>query len=572
MIPTPEVSRRTLTAWLLRHTRGLLPALAAATLARIVGRLLNMAILVIAIRAVLDAPTGSGARLLPLALLVVGLSLAKAGLRYLEHYAGHWVAFTALQRLRELFFTRLAPQAPAATTGHASAEVTERATRDIDRIEVFFAHTFPPVVASVVVPALALSWLAAAVDARLAGIIALFLGAALLLPFVSARATWTASRKIAAHRGRVAAHVADDVQGLREVLAFEAQGLRAASLDDLESGLIWARQRLGRVVALRLVGERALWIGCIVALLLAGAPAGATATALALMLALWFGSAGTDDFATGLDAAFAACARVHRVIEARPAVLDTGTGSPAGTGGLAVQLHRVRFAYPGADTPALVDVDARFDAGGWHYVAGVSGSGKSTIASLVIRAWDADSGAILVHGTPLPDLSLEALRTAVAVVDQRPTLFAGTLARNLRLARPDATDDQLFEALSLARLDANALPKGLDTPVGERGTTLSGGQLQRIALARALVADPRVLVLDEGLSQLDAPTAAEVRAGLAGRLDRCTVIEVTHRVDVIPDDGHVVVIDRGRVVEDGTAGALRADGGAFATLALRGSA
>lgn len=559
-------SRKGLTAWLFRSTRGMLPMLGLSTLARVAGALLNVALLVVAVRGLLDAARGGSGSLVALALGIVGICVAKAGLRYLEHFAGHWVAFTSLQRLRELFFSRLVPQAPAATSGRASAELTERATRDIDRIEVFFAHTFPPVIASVAVPAIALGWLGTAVDGVLAAVVAGFLALALLLPFVGARATWAAARAIGSARGRVAAHVADDVQGVREVLAFEAENVRIASLDRLQDDVGRAERRLGRAVGLRIAIEHLLRAACIVVVLLSGHPSEDIVVTIAVIFGLWFKSAGTDDFATGLDAAFAAAERVRRVVEAAPMVADTGT-ERLPDGDADVVLDGVTFAYPEAGSPALREVDARFAAGGWHAVVGVSGSGKSTIAALLTRSWDPEAGEIRLAGVPLPRLPLDALRSAVAVVDQRPTLFPGTLAENLRLARPEATEGELAAALEDVRLGRDALSDGLATEIGERGTTLSGGQLQRVALARALVAEPRVLVLDEALSQLDSETAEAVRSRLRSR--RLTVVEITHRTDTIDAGDHVIVVDRGAVVESGRAGDLRERGRAFARLALR---
>ena len=566
-VSTTTHHRRDLTRWLITHTRGLLPPLVFATLARIVGLLLGIAVLTTAASALVTVATGSQITWWHLALTITGLSLTKAALRYLEHYLGHWVAFTALQRLRELLFARLIPQAPAATTGRASAEITERATRDIDRIEVFFAHTIPPVIASVVTPVIALTWLAVAVDPRPALIIALFLGAALLLPFVAGRPSWAVSRANLAARARVATHVTDDIQGLREVLAFEARSHRLNSLADRDAEVTTTQLRIGRVVGTRGLLDRLLWGGCLAVLLLSGTPAEVVAIAAAVMTGLWLAESGTDDFATGLDAAFAACARVRSIADAPPVVADTGRRVPAHTGAPSITIEDVTFGYPGTDRPAVIGVTVRCAPGSWHYLTGPSGSGKSTIAALLVRAWDPVLGQILLDGVPLTEFSLDALRETVAIVDQRPVLFPGTIADNLRLGRPGATERELGAALSSAGLDPASLPDGLDTAVGERGSALSGGQVQRVAIARALVAEPRVLVLDEALSQLDADTAARIREHLAEL--PLTILEITHRADVIPDPAPVTVLDRGAVIEHGSAADLRDRRSAFARLALR---
>ncbi|MGM7671809.1 ABC transporter ATP-binding protein [Microbacterium sp. A93] len=561
-------TRRGLAAWLILHTWPLLWPLSIATLARIVGDLLNVAVLVVAAYGLGRAMIGEVVAVWPLALTIVVLGLSKAVLRYVEHYAGHWVAFAALQRLRELLFRRLIPHAPAATTGKASAELTARATEDIDRIEVFFAHTIPPMIAAVVVPAVALTWFAVQVNPLPATLIAVPLAIALLLPFLAARRTAAAAREELAARGEVAVHVADDVQGLREVIAFDARDLRDRERRRREGFVRHARLRIAGAVAVREVAERLLWGAALLLVVVHSGDARTAVLAIALLVGLWLGGAGTDDFASGLDAALAACDRVRRVVDAPPLVTDAGTSNLPGTDALMVEFEDVSFSYP-EGPPALEQVRFHVAAGDWHSLVGVSGSGKSTIASLLLRAHDAGHGRVLIGGLGVAEMPLEELRRIVAVVDQRPVLFPGTVADNLRLARPAAEDAELEEVLRIVVLDGDALPDGVRTRVGERGSALSGGQLHRVALARALLQYPRVLVLDEALSQLDEATAQLVRQRLRAMVSRPTVIEITHRTDLLPGDAEVSVIDRGRVVEQGRASDLLVVGSAFARLNAR---
>jgi len=566
------VSRLELARWLVGHTRRLLPPLGVSVVARIASQLLGVALLVIAAAAVVRAAAGEAVPIGPLVLWLVAIALAKALLRYLEHYAGHWVAFTALQRLRELLFARLVPQAPAATQGRAGAELTARATRDIDRVEVFFAHTLPPAVSAVVVPAAALVWLAVAVDARLALVLAPFMLAALCLPLLASGATWRTARRVAAARGAISARVGDDIQGTREVLALGVQRIRLRALDAADGALAEARAASGRVQAAR-AGATVLLQGLsLVAIALVGASAGAgrveLAVALAVGVALWGPARGIDDFATSLDASFAAAERVRGIIDAPPAVTDPADPVPAPAGG-DVEVRDVTVRH--GERVVLDGVGARFAAGRWSVVVGVSGSGKSTLASLLLRARDPEGGSVRLGGADIRTLALDDLRARVGIVPQRPTTLTGSIADNLRLAAPDAPDDLLHEALAAAGLDdwIATLPRGLGTPMPARGAGLSGGQLQRLALARALVARPDVLILDEALSQLDGATAARVRSRLQARHAGLTVIEITHRVDLVPDDAPVVVLDAGRVVQSGRAGDLRAAPGAFTRLESR---
>lgn len=578
--------RRDQAAWLIRQTRPLLPNLTLSVLARIAGQLLGVALLVIVAAALGRAASGESVSVGGLVGTLVVVALAKALLRYLEHYAGHWVAFTALARLRELFFARLVPQAPAATQGRAGAELTQRATRDIDRIEVFFAHTMPPAAAAIVVPAIALGWLATAVDARLAAMLVPFVAAVVLLvPFASSRSAWRRAQAVAARRGQLARRLGDDIQGVREVLGFGLQDRRLAGLDAADEALASARSRAGAVEAIRAAAVVVLEAGGLVALVALGSaaavPAPQVAIALAVAVGLWAPARGMEAFVSGLDAAFAATARIRQVMDAPPLVRDPdareSTGSTvveASASIPAVEFADVSFGYPGTGRPVLIDVSLGFAAGSWSCVVGVSGSGKSTLAGLLLRGWDTDRGAVRLHGTDVRQLRLDELRRRVALVPQRSVLLSGTLAHNLRLAAPAATEDELRDALAVAGLDTwvDQLPNGLASQIRERGLNLSGGQLQRLTLARALVARPEVLVLDEALSQLDAATARLVRERLARDRAGLTVIEITHRADLVGDDTPTAVLDAGRVVEFGRAGDLRARGGAFVRLEAREAA
>ena len=569
-------SRWELSRWLVGHTRVLLPALGLSALARVVNQVLAVVLLVAVADGFGRAAGGQPVDGLALAGVLVLVALVKAALRYLEHYAGHWVAFTALARLRELFFARLIPQAPAATQGRAGAELTERATRDIDRVEVFFAHTFAPAVSAILVPALALGWLGSAIDGRLALAVLPFVVAALVVPLLWGRGTWHSARRVAARRGEIAAHLGDDIQGLREVLGFGIAESRLAGLDAADRRLGAARSEVGRNQALRAASLVLLeLVGLIVVLAVGLAqqlPAGSIGVALAVAIGLWAPARGIDDFVAGLDAAFAAAARVREVTDGVPAVTEPEqpVTAPAGDP-VAMALDHVSLRYPGSQRPALDQVSAGFLAGGHSYVAGVSGSGKSTLAVLLVRGWDPAAGTIRLHGTDLRELRLADVRGRVGLVPQHPTLLSGTLLENLTLAAPDADEVQVRQAVAVAGMDGwlASLPDGLATPVSERGLSVSGGQLQRLALARALVAAPEILVLDEALSQLDAATATAVRRNLAEHRAGLTTIEITHRADLIPDQAFVLVLDAGRVVEQGTAADLRAAGGAFVRLEAR---
>jgi ABC-type multidrug transport system fused ATPase/permease subunit len=590
MTDAPQESRVDTVRWLVSRTRGLLTPLAASALARIVSQLLGVALYAVMASALVRAAGGAEVRAGELAAVLIVLALLKAALRYAEHYAGHWVAFTALQRLRELFVSALIPQAPAATRGRAGAALTATATRDIDRIEVFFAHTFPPAVSALVVPTVALVWLGAAAPVGLALVLVPFALAALLIPLVSAGTVWHAARSVAAGRAAVAAHLGDDIHGVRDVLQRGAQDRRLASLAEADDRLVRARSASGLVQGGRTGAIALLHAGALISVLVvaAGTDAGLAGAVLALAVAVGLRGPlnGVDSFMAGLDAALASAQRLRAIVEAPPAVTDAeavpvsarssaepvaGADSAAAPGdaqrtGPAVRLRGVTLTYPAhadADAgphvrPALADASVDLPAGEWSSLVGVSGSGKSTLASLLLRVHDPDEGEVRLGDRRVQDLRLDDLRGRIALVDQRPTLLLDSLRENIRLARPEASETQVLDVLRVVGLEewATGLPGGLDPQLRAGRTEVSGGQLQRLALARALLAEPEVLVLDEALSQLDEQTAREVRRALERHRPGRTTIEVTHRVDRIPADAHVVVVDAGRVVEQGRAGGL----------------
>lgn len=574
-------SRLEQSRWLISHTRSLLPPLGGSVAAAVTGRLAWVALLATATGALSALALGRPVSVPTLIAWLVGLALVKAVLSYLEHYLGHWVAFTALQRLRELFFASLIPQAPAATAGRAGAELTERATRDIDRIEVFFAHTLPPAVAAVAVPAVTLAVLATR-ETGLAAALAPFTVAVLAMPLLTARGSARRGARIAERRAEVAVQLGDNVQGAREIVSFGAEERRLGALAEADTALARARAGAGLAQGTRAAASTALRLGSLLAVLTVAAQTGAdpatVVLALTLAVALWGPGRGIDDFAASLDTAFAATARVREVIDGVPLVQDTGSTSDTGSTGApkgpihapAVAMREVTFAYPGSPRPTLERVSFAVPRGEWAFVVGVSGSGKSTVAELLLRGWDPQHGGIELRGAPVRELPLDTLRARVAHVSQRPVMLTTTLAENLRLAAPTASDAELREALFRAALEqwAEELPAGLDTLLDGRGLSISGGQLHRLAIARALLQDPEVLILDEALSQLDHRTGDLVRERVAA-LPGLTVVEITHRVDLLPASATAHVLDEGRLCESGTVAQLRDADGPFSRLLAR---
>ncbi|TNM69676.1 ABC transporter ATP-binding protein [Streptomyces sp. NP160] len=238
-----------------------------------------------------------------------------------------------------------------------------------------------------------------------------------------------------------------------------------------------------------------------------------------------------------------------------------------------VRFEGVSFTYPGADRAALADVDVTVPAGTSLALVGATGSGKSTLASLVARLHDPSRGRVLLDGVDLRDLSLAALASVVGVVSQETYLLHATVRENLRHAEPSATDAEVEQAARRAQVHdvITALPDGYDTLVGARGHRFSGGEQQRLAIARTLLRDPKVLVLDEATSALDNTTERAVQAALEEVRRGRTTIMIAHRLSTVTGADSVAVLDGGRVVEQGAPADLASAGGAFAALAAAGA-
>ncbi len=284
--------------------------------------------------------------------------------------------------------------------------------------------------------------------------------------------------------------------------------------------------------------------------------------------------------------ALVAFERVFEVLDVRPMITERADARTVPGGEVSVEFDNVRFSYPSAAQISLASLEevATLDARGGaevlhgvHFRAepgqlvalvGSSGAGKSTIASLVPRLYDVDAGTVRLAGVDVRDLSFAALRDTVGVVTQDGHLFHDTIAANLRFAAPQARDEDLWDALRRARLEqlVRSLPDGLDTVVGDRGYRLSGGERQRLTIARLLLAQPRVVSLDEATAHLDSESEAAVQAALAEALQGRTALVIAHRLSTIRAADQILVIEDGLVVERGTHEELLAAGGRYAQL------
>jgi ATP-binding cassette subfamily C protein CydCD len=512
-------------------------------------------------------------------LILLGLAAPLAGLlHWLESWLAHDIAYRLLAELRIDLFRKLDTLAPAYLVRRRSGDLVALANQDIETIEYFFAHTVAPALVAVLVPSTVLVALAVVAWPIALALLPFVLFAGLAPVLMRARI----DRLGAEARdtlGLLGAYVTETIQGLADLVAFQAVDGRRRGFMDLVRGYQRIRLELLRDLSAQTAqleiatGLGGLAVAVVGARLAAEHQLAATTLPLLILLALasFLPISEIANVSRQLADTIASTRRYYAVQREKPAVNDGPLHPPAPAGGSAIRFEGVSFSYPGARRPALSDMQLEVPAGSTMALVGPSGAGKTTIANLLLRFWDPNAGRILIDGVDLHDFQLDHLRARISLVSQDTYLFNDTLRANVLLAQPEAGETAIRRALEQAALAdfVASLPEGLDTMVGERGVQLSGGQRQRVAIARAFLKNAPTLILDEATSHLDAVSEAQVREALDALMRNRTTIVIAHRLSTVRDADRLAVLDRGHLVETGTHGELLARNGLYARLIRR---
>ncbi len=495
----------------------------------------------------------------PAALIRLSAIVRTAG-RYGERLLNHEATFRLIAGLRVWFYHHLEPLAPARLQQYHSGDLLSRIRADIDALDNLYVRVLVPVAVAALSVLLFFVFLLLHDPLIALSGLAFLLLAGVALPLWSQARGQGPGRRLAADEAELRTAVIDGVQGMAELTLYGANDRQAERIDRLGRRLTTDQMRLHSdhgltQAAVGLSAHLSLWV--LLWLAIPMVQDGRLMPPALAMLALF--TLASFEAVAPLPHAFqllgrtiASARRIFAIIDTPPAVSEPSAPSPS-LERFDIRFEAVSFSYPGAAAPALSEISLEIPAGSRAAVVGATGSGKSTLFNLLLRFWPLDAGDIRVGGYSISQLAGDDLRRYIAVVSQQTHLFDTSIRDNLLIANPEATPAALESACRIAQIHdfISELPEGYDTWVGETGVRLSGGQARRIAVARALLKDAPILLLDEPTEGLDAATERDLMAALNRLMVGRTVLLITHRPAGLDWVDQVLVLDQGRAVARG---------------------
>ncbi len=501
--------------------------------------------------------------ILDLMVTIVGVrffGLSRAVFRYLERYVSHDVTFRVLNQIRVKFYQGLEPLAPARLLNYRSGDLLSRIVADVEIQQNFYLRVFaPPFVALLVL--VGYGFFLARYDFRFTCILAgCFLVAGLVIPWAIKGLSQGVGRQMVVLRAELNTQVADSLMGMTELIAYGQAQAHLARIQQTGKKLVKEQRKIAGLAAFSsaltgLVANLGLWLVLVLGILLV--EKGQLSGVNLGMVALGTFSSFEALFPLALvpyhmEQSRTAADRLLELIETEPAVQDSGADSPQPKG-MDFSFQDVSFRYEQAEPWALKRLTFSIPQNGRVAIVGQSGAGKTSIVNLLLRFWDYDEGQINLGGHSLRDYTQDDARRFIGVVTQRTHLFNATIRENLLLANPEGTEDELIKASQQAKLHdfILTLPQGYDSYVGEGGFKLSGGQRQRLAIARVLLKNAPILILDEAMDGLDPLTERDVMDEVIQLMEGRTTLVITHRLPGLEKMDEILVLDQGKISERG---------------------
>ncbi|AMG94044.1 heme ABC transporter ATP-binding protein/permease CydC [Citrobacter amalonaticus] len=501
---------------------------------------------------------------------VRGAAITRTAGRYFERLVSHDATFRVLQHLRIHTFSKLLPLSPAGLARYRQGELLNRIVADVDTLDHLYLRVISPLVGAfvvIMVVTIGLSVLDVTLACTLGGVMLLTL---FIMPPVFYRAGKTTGQNLTHLRGQYRQQLTAWLQGQAELTIFGASDRYRAQMEATELQWHEAQRRQSELTALS--QALMLLIGAVAILLMlwmAAGGVGGNAQPGALIALFVFCALAAFEALAPVTGAFqhlgqviASAMRITELTEQKPEVTF-----PTDVSDVPVQvtltLRDVSFSYPEQAQKALDSLSLQVNPGEHIAILGRTGCGKSTLLQLLTRAWDPQQGEILLNGRPIATLNEATLRKTISVVPQRVHLFSATLRDNLLLAAPDASDEQLADTLRRVGLEKLLDDAGLNSWLGEGGRQLSGGELRRLAIARALLHDAPLMLLDEPTEGLDATTESQMLELLAEVMRDKTLLMVTHRLRGLARFDQIIVMDNGQIIEQGNHADLLAQQGRY---------
>lgn len=523
----------------------------------------------------LAAEGASVIELRPYLIALAVLTVFKAAMAWAESYISHRIAYGILAMMRARVFDAIEPVAPAYTLKRRSGDIISMVMADVETVELYFAHTLMPVLVALIMPLTALIILGS-LHWILPLVLLPFLFLVIATPIKMHHIGDAIANRLRLQLGETNAHMVDSIQGLRELVVF---GRGSARLDEVEKNsrsLTETQRRNSRYLgSLGGLTEGCSMLGSLAVLVTGvlmvnqGMLPSYQLPLMLLMASAAFGPVmNIAKVAKQVSMIMAAAERVFAVLDEPVVVRDYPDVEPLGAVEPTLAFEDVSFHYQPDEPTVMQNVSFDVRAGENVALVGPSGSGKTTVVNLLLRFWDPQQGQITLGGHDIRTLSLTELRNYISVVQQDAYLFNTTIRDNIRIGKHDATDAEIEDAARKAYIHdfITSLPDGYDTMLGERGAKLSGGQRQRISIARALLKDAPILILDEATSNLDSENEQAIRNGIARLMKGRTTLVIAHRLSTIATADRVVVLDHGRVVEAGTHADLMTGEGTYARI------